>query len=69
MIFLDETITKLNKLDKKDYKKINKISEKSEIFSKETVKNILKGKNSPKYCYAMRMAISVTIGAFIMELF
>ena len=69
MIFLDETIDGLSKLDKKDYRKINKISEKNEIISQERVKNILKGKNSPKYCYAMRMAISVTIGAFIMGYF
>lgn len=69
MIFLDETIDRLSKLDKKDYRKINKISEKNEIISQESIKNILKGKNSPKYCYAMRMAISVTIGAFIMSYF
>ena len=69
MIFLDETIDGLSKLDKKDYRKINKISEKNEIISQERVKSILKGKNSPKYCYAMRMAISVTIGAFIMGYF
>ena len=33
------------------------------------VKNLLKGSNSPKYCYAMRMATSVVIGAFIMNYF
>ena len=69
MIFLDETTTKINQLDKEDSKEISKASEKSEIFSKEAKKDILKGKNSPKYCYAMRMAISITIGAFIMNLF
>ena len=69
MIFLDETIVKLKNLDEKDYKEVNKIGEKSEIFSKDIVKNILKGSNSPKYCYAMRMAISVAIGAFIMNYF
>ena len=69
MIFLDETTTKINQLDKEDSKEITKASEKSEIFSKEAIKDILKGKNSPKYCYAMRMAISITIGAFIMNLF
>ena len=69
MIFLDETTTKINQLDKEDSKEISKASEKSEIFSKEAIKDLLKGKNSPKYCYAMRMAISITIGAFIMNLF
>ena len=69
MIFLDETTTKINQLDKEDSKEISKASEKSEIFSKEAIKDILKGKNSPKYCYAMRMAISITIGAFIMNFF
>ena len=69
MIFLDETTTKINQLDKEDSKEISKASEKSEIFSKEAIKDMLKGKNSPKYCYAMRMAISITIGAFIMDFF
>ena len=69
MIFLDETIVKLKELDEKDYKEVNKIGEKSEIFSKDIVKNLLRGSNSPKYCYAMRMATSVVIGAFIMNYF
>ena len=62
MIFLDETTMKLNQLENKDYKEVNKVSEKSEIFSKESIKEMLKGKNSPKFCYAMRMAISIALG-------
>ena len=69
MIFLDETIVNLKELDEKDYKQVNKIGDKLEIFSKDIFKNILTGNNSPKYCYAMRMAISVVIGAFIMNYF
>ena len=69
MIFLDETTMKLNQLENKDYKEVNKVSEKSEIFSKESIKEMLKGKNSPKFCYAMRMAISIAFGGFIMDYF
>ena len=69
MIFLDETTMKLNQLDNKDYKEVNKVSEKSEIFSKKSIKDMLKGKNSPKFCYAMRMAISIALGGFIMDYF
>ena len=69
MIFLDETTMKLNQLENKDYKEVNKVSEKSEIFSKESIKEMLKGKNSPKFCYAMRMAISIALGGFIMDYF
>ena len=69
MIFLDETTMKLNQLENKDYKEVNKVSEKSEIFSKKSIKDMLKGKNSPKFCYAMRMAISIALGGFIMDYF
>jgi len=69
MIFLDETTMKLNQLENKDYKEVNKVSEKSKIFSKESIKEMLKGKNSPKFCYAMRMAISIALGGFIMDYF
>ena len=69
MVFLDETTSKVNNLDKKDSKEVSKVSDKSEILSKEAKTNILKGKNSPKYSYAMRMAVSITVGAFIMDFF
>lgn len=69
MIFLDDTISDLSKLDKKNYKSTNKIGDKSEIFSKKAIKNILSGSNSPKYCYAMRLAITTTIGLFLMNYF
>lgn len=38
-------------------------------MSKEFMKGIFKGTNSLKYCYAMRMAIGITIGFFIIDLF
>ena len=69
MIFLDETIIGLNKLDKNEYKKIDKTSHKSITLPNDTVKDTIKGTNSPKYCYAMRLSIAITVGAFIMDFF
>ena len=69
LIFLDETIDGLNKLDKKHKNVVNKISDKTEVIPKEFMKNIFRSTNSLKYCYAMRMAISITVGYFIIDLF
>ena len=69
MIFLDETITGLNKLDKEDHKKVNKTSNKLPILPNDNVKANLKGTNSPKFCYAMRLSITMTVAAFIMDFF
>ncbi len=67
--FLDETLEGLNNLDKKHNKVVNKISNKSEIIPKEFMKDLLKGTHSLKYCYAMRLAIGMTVGYFIIDLF
>nr|WP_317331987.1 FUSC family protein [uncultured Romboutsia sp.] len=69
MIYLDDTLKELTKLDKKQYKVVDKIGDNSEICSKKNIKSFFKDTNSPKYCYAMRMAITMTIGLFLMEYF
>ena len=69
MIFLDQTIKALNKLDKKDYKKVNNTSNKLPILPNDNIKPNLKGTNSPKFCYAMRLSITMTVAAFIMDFF
>lgn len=69
MICLDDTLEELTKLDIKQYNVVNKIGDKSEIFSKKNIKSFLTETDSPKYCYGMRMAITMTIGLFFMEYF
>ena len=69
MICLDDTLEELTKLDIKQYNVVNKIGDKSEIFSKKNIKSFLTDTDSPKYCYGMRMAITMTIGLFFMEYF
>lgn len=69
MICLDETLEELTKLDIKQYNVVNKIGDKSEIFSKKNIKSFLTETDLPKYCYGMRMAITMTIGLFFMEYF
>ena len=69
MICLDDTLEELTKLDIKQYNVVNKIGDKSEIFSKKNIKSFLTETDLPKYCYGMRMAITMTIGLFFMEYF
>lgn len=69
MICLDDTLEELTKLDIKQYNVVDKIGDKSEIFSKKNIKSFLTETDSPKYCYGMRMAITMTIGLFFMEYF
>ena len=69
MIYLDDTLKELIKLDRKQYKIVNKIGDKVELPSKESIKTFLKETDSPKYCYAMRMAITMTIGLLLIKYF
>lgn len=69
MICLDDTLEELTKLDIKQYNVVDKIGDKPEIFSKKNIKSFLTDTDSPKYCYGMRMAITMTIGLFLMEYF
>lgn len=69
MIYLDDTLKELTKLDKKQYKVVDKIGNNSEICKNKNIKFFFKDTDSPKYCYAMRMAITMTIGLFLMEYF
>lgn len=69
MLVLSKSIDDLNNLDKKEYHLINKSEEMSNLFSKEYIKSMFVGSKSIKYCYAMRLAITTTIGFFIMHYF
>lgn len=69
MIFLSDTLKELIKLDKNQYKIVKKIGNKVEILSNKNIRSFLEGNDSPKYCYAMRMSIIMTIGLFLMEYF
>lgn len=69
MIYLDDTLKELNKLDRKQYEVVDKIEDKVEVYSKKNIKTFFKETDSPKYCYAMRIAITMTIGLFLIEYF
>lgn len=69
MIFLSDTLEEFTKLDKNQYKVVKKIGNRVDILSNKNIKSFLKGTDSPKYCYAMRMSIIMTIGLFLMEYF
>ena len=69
MIYLDDTLKELNKLDRKQYEVVDKIEDKVEVYSKKNIKTFFKETDSLKYCYAMRIAITMTIGLFLIEYF
>lgn len=69
MIYLDDTLQELTKLDREQYKAINKIGKKLDVSSDKNINYLFKTTDSPKYCYAMRMAITMTIGLFLIEYF
>ena len=65
MIYLDDTLQELTKLDREQYKAINKIGKKLDVSSDKNINYLFKTTDSPKYCYAMRMAITMTIGLLL----
>lgn len=69
MIYLDDTLKELTKLDREQYKAINKIGKEVDVSSDKNINYLFKITDSPKYCYAMRMAITMTIGLFLIEYF
>ncbi|WP_286316474.1 FUSC family protein [Romboutsia ilealis] len=69
MIYLDDTLKELTKLDREQYKAINKIGKEVDVSSDKNINYLFKITDSPKYCYAIRMAITMTIGLFLIEYF
>ena len=69
MILLSDTLESLKQLDVEHYNLVNKTHEITDIFSDESIKDFLSDRKSIRYCYAMRVSITLTIGAFIMDYF
>lgn len=69
MLLLSDTINSLRLLDHKQYNIVNKSHEISELFANSGIKSFFIDKKSIRFCYAMRIAISITIGTFIMQYF
>lgn len=69
MILLSDTIKSLESLDEKHYNLVNKSHDISELFADSSIKTFFKGGKSLRFCYAMRVAICITIGNFIVQYF
>lgn len=69
MILLSDTIKSLELLDEKQYNIVNRSHEISELFSDSGIKSFLMDRKSIRFCYAIRVAICISIGSFIMQYF
>ena len=69
MILLSDTTECLKNLDVKHYNIVDTSQKISNVFSDEAFKSFFVNRQSLRFCYAIRIAISITIGAFIMEYF
>lgn len=69
MLLLSDTIKSLRALDEKQYNIVDRSHEISELFSDSGIKSFFMDKKSIRFCYAMRVAISITISTFIMQYF
>ncbi|MEG0854997.1 MAG: FUSC family protein [Terrisporobacter sp.] len=69
MLLLSDTVDTLKKLDVKEFDFINKKHDITELFSDDTLKSFFVDKKSLKFCYAMRLAITISVGGFIMDYF
>ena len=69
MLLLSDTIKSLKSLDKKHYNIVDKSHKLSEFFSDSDIKSLFVDRKSIRFCYAMRVAICITIGSFIVQYF
>ena len=69
MILLSDAIHSLKQLDTKQYNIVDKSHEISDLFLDNGFKSFSIEKKSIRFCYAMRVAISLTIGTFIVQYF
>ena len=69
MILLSDTIENLKSLDIRHYNFVDKSNDIKNIFSDKTSKSFLFDRKSLKFCYAMRLAITISIAAFIVAYF
>lgn len=69
MLLLSDTIKSLKSLDENQYNIVNRSHEISDLFSNSDFKSFLNNRKSLRYCYAMRVAITITIVTFITQYF
>lgn len=69
IILLCDSIGELRKLDKSSFNKIHRIGKKPENFKHNIFKIAFSKTKSIRFCYAIRVATGITLGAFIMDYF
>lgn len=69
IILLCDSIGELRKLDKSSFNKIHRIGKKPENFKHNIFKIAFSKTKSIRFCYAIRVATGITLGAFIMDFF
>lgn len=69
IILLCDSIGELRKLDKSSFNKIHRIGKKTENFKHNIFKIAFSKTKSIRFCYAIRVATGITLGAFIMDYF
>lgn len=67
IILLCDSIGELRKLDKSSFNKIHRIGKKPENFKHNIFKIAFSKTKSIRFCYAIRVATGITLGAFIMD--
>ncbi|MCR8746325.1 FUSC family protein [Romboutsia lituseburensis] len=69
IILLCDSIGELRNLDKSNFNKIHRIGKKPENFKHSIFKIAFSKTKSIRFCYAIRVATGITLGAFIMDYF
>ena len=69
ILMLSDTLGSLQKLDAKGLNMVEKTHEFTDIIEDHSLKSFLFDRKSLKFCYAMRIGITIAIGAFITDYF
>ena len=69
MLLLSDTLENLMKLDVKHFNMVNISSKFINIFEDSSIKSFLLDRKSLKFCYGIRIGITISIGAFIVDYF
>lgn len=69
MVLLADTSHTLKNLDTKKYNEVTKCTKDFSLFSDKTKTSLSFGSKSIRFCYAMRVGISISLSSFIMDVF
>lgn len=69
ILLLCDNLEILRMLDLNHYNNVNRREDIPQLFSKENIRSRMFGRKSIKFCYAMRLAILITVGGFIVDYF